>query len=198
VIDLAVPFLALNVWPLVQGIVMTLFVLCALLLVLVILIQEGKGGGIAGAFGGAAAETFGVKAGAVNRFTAILATIFMTLALLHAGIASATGGSVIKPDAPVPSGTAMPGTTPTLPEIPGSPDGDTPPPTSPAMEEPGMTDAPPAMGTETPPAPPAMEGDAAMGTEAPPAPPAMEGDAAMGTEAPPTPPAGTPAPAMGE
>ena len=52
-----------------------------LLLVLVILVQEGKGGGIAGAFGGAAAESFGVKAGSVNRFTAVLAAIFMGLAV---------------------------------------------------------------------------------------------------------------------
>ena len=86
--------LAFNAVPIIQGIVMALFVICALLLMVVILLQEGKGGGIAGAFGGAAADTFGVKAGTINRFTAILATIFMSLALLHAGL-SATASSVL-------------------------------------------------------------------------------------------------------
>jgi preprotein translocase subunit SecG len=177
VIDLAPTVLALNAWPLVQGLVMTLFVLTSLLLLLVILIQEGKGGGIAGAFGGAAAETFGVKAGTVNRFTAILATVFMGLALLHAGIASATGGSVIKREAPVPSGEILPGGGTPPPAAPGTPDEST---TPPAMQEPGMSEAPPA-----------MEGDGAMRD-------AAMGDAAMGTEAPPAPPAETPAPpAMG-
>ncbi len=74
----------------VRGLVMTLFVLSALLLMLVILLQEGKGGGLAGAFGGAGAETFGVKAGTVNKFTAYLGASFLGLALLHAGLASAS------------------------------------------------------------------------------------------------------------
>ena len=40
------------------------------LLITIILLQEGKGGGLGGAFGGAGAETFGVQSGGVNRFTA--------------------------------------------------------------------------------------------------------------------------------
>jgi preprotein translocase subunit SecG len=198
VIDFVPPVLAIDMWPLVQGLVMTLFVLCSLLMLLVILIQEGKGGGIAGAFGGAAAETFGVKAGTVNRFTAILAAIFMGLALVHAGIASATGGSVIPLEPPPPRGAALPGpgSTPPPSEAPGSPDGEEPPA--------GMTETPPAM--DDAPAmdgaamddaamdAPAMDGDAAMDE------PAMGDDAAMGSEtppAPPTPPAEKPAPSMG-
>ena len=59
-----------------------LFVVAMLLLMGVILLQEGKGGGLAEAFGGAGAETFGVKAGGINRFTAILATAFLVLAIL--------------------------------------------------------------------------------------------------------------------
>jgi len=70
----------------VHGAVLVLFVISALLLTLVILVQEGKGGGLAGAFGGAGAEAFGVKAGTVNRFTAWLAAAFLGLALLHAGM----------------------------------------------------------------------------------------------------------------
>ena len=95
--------LGIEFLPLFRGFVMVLFVLASLILMLVVLIQEGKGGGIAGAFGGAAAETFGVKAGSVNRFTAILAAVFVGLALLHAGLASSTPTSVIAtPATPAP------------------------------------------------------------------------------------------------
>jgi preprotein translocase subunit SecG len=72
-----------------SGIVMTLFTICALLLTIVILLQEGKGGGLAGAFGGAGADAFGVKAGSVNKFTAWLGAAFLGLALLHAGMQQA-------------------------------------------------------------------------------------------------------------
>jgi preprotein translocase subunit SecG len=70
----------------ISGIVMALFTVSALLLTIVILLQEGKGGGLAGAFGGAGAETFGVKAGTVNKFTAWLGAAFLGLALLYAGM----------------------------------------------------------------------------------------------------------------
>lgn len=57
----------------------------ALLLSIVILLQEPKGGGLAEAFGGVGAETFGVKSGGINRFTFLLAGVFMGSAVvLHA------------------------------------------------------------------------------------------------------------------
>ena len=59
-----------------------LFVLSSLLLCLIILIQEGKGGGLAEAFGGQGAETFGVKATGVNYFTAGLAGAMFLSAIL--------------------------------------------------------------------------------------------------------------------
>lgn len=77
------------VMDVVRGAVLVLFVVSAFLVIIVILLQEGKGGGLAGAFGGAGAETFGVKAGTVNKFTAWLATMFLGLALLHAGLSTA-------------------------------------------------------------------------------------------------------------
>ena len=46
-----------------------IFFIAATLLILVILLQEGKGGGLSEAFGGAGAETFGVRAGGINKFT---------------------------------------------------------------------------------------------------------------------------------
>jgi preprotein translocase subunit SecG len=59
-----------------------LFFLSACLLVFVILIQEPKGGGLAEAFGGMGAETFGVKSAGVNRFTLIVAAVFLLSAVL--------------------------------------------------------------------------------------------------------------------
>jgi preprotein translocase subunit SecG len=73
----------------ISTIVLILFVIVTLLLSLVILLQEGKGGGLAGAFGGAGADAFGVKAGTVNKFTSWLGALFLGLALLHSGLATA-------------------------------------------------------------------------------------------------------------
>lgn len=59
-----------------------LFFASALLLILVILLQEPKGGGLAEAFGGMGAQTFGVKAGGINRFTFTVFAVFAGSALL--------------------------------------------------------------------------------------------------------------------
>jgi protein translocase SecG subunit len=59
-----------------------LFFLSAVLLTVVVLLQESKGGGLAEAFGGVGAETFGVKTGGINRFTFLLAAIFCGSAIL--------------------------------------------------------------------------------------------------------------------
>ncbi|MCU0863043.1 MAG: preprotein translocase subunit SecG [Planctomycetes bacterium] len=59
-----------------------LFFASAVLMTVVILLQESKGGGLAEAFGGMGAETFGVKSGGINRFTFLLAAIFCGSAIL--------------------------------------------------------------------------------------------------------------------
>jgi preprotein translocase subunit SecG len=58
-----------------------LFFLSAIFLTIVVLLQESKGGGIAEAFGGVGAETFGVKAGGINRVTFVLAAVFCGAAI---------------------------------------------------------------------------------------------------------------------
>lgn len=63
-----------------------LFVLDAVLLIGIVLMQEGKGGGLGGAFGGAGGEAFGHGAGGVNKVTTVLATAFIILALVLARI----------------------------------------------------------------------------------------------------------------
>ncbi|MAE76169.1 MAG: preprotein translocase subunit SecG [Planctomycetes bacterium] len=68
-----------------------LFGLSALLLIVVVLLQEPKGGGLAEAFGGMGAQTFGVKSGGINRFTFIVFTVFILSAtLIH--VLRKTGG----------------------------------------------------------------------------------------------------------
>jgi protein translocase SecG subunit len=184
--------LAVTLGGVFQGIVLVLFVLCSLLLIAVILLQEGKGGGLAGAFGGAAADTFGVKAGTVNRFTAILGGVFVALALTHAGIVKTRTQSVIAPPPdevkPAPLGPPR-GTTTTPPALP--PEDTTPPPTPPTTPPP----APPA----TPPAPPGGNGGAPPPGEvpggAPPSPPETP-PPAPGGGTPPVPPE-TPPPGGG-
>lgn len=62
-----------------------LFFLSALVMIVIILLQEGKGGGLADAFGGMGAETFGVKSGGINRFTFAVAGVFIASAIvIHA------------------------------------------------------------------------------------------------------------------
>jgi len=88
----------------------TLFFLSSVFLVLIILLQEGKGGGIADAFGGAGAQTFGVRAGGVNKVTMVLFAIFLLCAVaLNLWGSDANKGSVVEdlPDAP--AATSAPG-----------------------------------------------------------------------------------------
>lgn len=59
-----------------------IFVLSAVVLVTVILLQEGKGGGFGDALGAAGQATFGVKASGIHKFTALMALIFLVSATL--------------------------------------------------------------------------------------------------------------------
>ena len=78
----------------------TLYVLTCVVLMIVILLQQGKGGDIANAFGGGASQAvFGARAGAtvLTKITTGLTVSFMTLALLLAvwgsrGTSSVVGG----------------------------------------------------------------------------------------------------------
>jgi len=83
------------------------FILSSLLLIVVILLQEGKGGGLASAFGGMGGEAFGVGAGGINKFTSILAAIFVGSAIFL----GATQDDSVAPETPEPAEEA--------PETPG-------------------------------------------------------------------------------
>ncbi|MEY2745581.1 MAG: Preprotein translocase SecG subunit [Planctomycetota bacterium] len=61
-----------------------LFVLSAIVLVVVVLLQEGKGGGLTEALGTAGQQTFGVAASGIHKFTGWTGAIFLASALgLH-------------------------------------------------------------------------------------------------------------------
>jgi preprotein translocase subunit SecG len=64
--------------------IITLFVAVCFLLIMIVLIQKGRGGGLAGAFGGAGGNTaFGAKTGDVLTWvTSILFGVFVLLAII--------------------------------------------------------------------------------------------------------------------
>lgn len=74
----------------------TLFFVSAIMLILVILVQEGKGGGLGGALGGAGSETFGVRAGGVNKVTFVIFLVFILSAMsLHWTSDESNSGSAL-------------------------------------------------------------------------------------------------------
>lgn len=65
--------------------VVVVWFLCALILILMILIQKGRGGGLSGAFGGMASGVLGSKTGDFMTWvTVILVFIFLTFSVVIA------------------------------------------------------------------------------------------------------------------
>ena len=136
-------------------------VFVCLVLILVVLLQQGKGGGMGAAFGGSTAQVFGGR-GAGNiltRATAVLATLFMLGSfglgvmgksrgggLVVGGIGAPADAKPAVPALPANNAPALPTTPPatTTPAPTGGDKGGTPPATAPA----------PDAGKRTPPAAP--------------------------------------------
>ncbi len=80
--------------------VMILFIMAGAVLILLVLIQTTKGGGLAGAFGmGGDTTVLGTRAGTfLGKITAVVATVFLLLALIYALISQA--GEMGRPQAP--------------------------------------------------------------------------------------------------
>lgn len=70
----------------IMKLVAVLFIICCLALILIILMQKGRGGGLSGAFGGAMASgILGSKTGDfLTWVTIVLAGVFLTLAVVMA------------------------------------------------------------------------------------------------------------------
>lgn len=105
----------------------TIYVLTCMVLMLVILLQQGKGGDIANAFGGGSSQAaFGARAGAtvLSRATTVCAVLFVVGALLLGIIGQRGPGSVIGGRVPAPVQSA--------PAVPAPPQTPAPAPTAPA------------------------------------------------------------------
>ena len=99
----------------------TLYVLTCMVLMLVILLQQGKGGDIASAFGGGSSQAaFGARSGAtvLSRATTVLAVMFVLGALVLGIVGQQGPGSVIGGRAPAPAPTAP---APAAPAQPANP-----------------------------------------------------------------------------
>lgn len=89
----------------VEIILWLLFIGSAILLSVVILLQEAKGGGLAEAFGGMGAQTFGVKATGINKFTSYVAVVFLATAVLITCVKKSSSVVEFDPAAPAPATT---------------------------------------------------------------------------------------------
>jgi preprotein translocase subunit SecG len=67
--------------PIITTILYVLFAIDAVLLITIVLLQEGKGGGLGGAFGGAGGEIFGHGVGGINKATGVLAAVLFAIAI---------------------------------------------------------------------------------------------------------------------
>ena len=93
--------------------VVALYVIVCGLLIITILLQQGKGGDIANAFGGGSSQAvFGARSGAtlLTRATSVLAALFVIGALVLTvwgarGPSSVVGGIDAPPPAPTPTNT---------------------------------------------------------------------------------------------
>ena len=136
--------------------IVALYVLVCLFLIGVILLQQGKGGDIANAFGGGGSQAvFGARSGAtlLTRATSVLAALFVVLSMVLTAWGQRGSGSVVGGiDAPAPAPAALPAatTTPTAPPA-GTAAPAAQPLTPPAEGAAGTT--PPPAGSTPPPAP---------------------------------------------
>ncbi len=115
-----------------------IYVVVCLALMLVVLLQQGKGGDMASAFGGGGSQAaFGARAGAtvLSRATAILASIFILGALVLGVMRGGEDGSVVGGRAPAAPVTA-PAAPVTAPATPATPDAAPATPATPASETP--------------------------------------------------------------
>ena len=82
-------------WAFTSNLLNALIILCSLLLMFVVLIQRGKGGGLAGAFGGmGGSSAFGARqADAFVKITLWIAGIWVLLIMIHVKVAQIDGKS---------------------------------------------------------------------------------------------------------
>ncbi len=109
----------------IESILWIVFTLIALIVSGIILLQEGKGGGLGEAFGGAGQQTFGVKAQGIAKFTGYMAAALVVLALVISKMRAADSVFIGAPEptAPIGDQTAAPTSAPPAPVAPADEDG---------------------------------------------------------------------------
>jgi preprotein translocase subunit SecG len=102
-----------------MSIIVVLHVLVCIALILIVLLQAGKGAEMGAAFGGASQTIFG-SAGAMgflSKLTTVAAVIFMITSLLLT-FSSTKRASTVMQERPAPSGPAAPSEMPVQPQAP--------------------------------------------------------------------------------
>ncbi len=132
------PMLAVGIF---MNFVAVLFVLTSIVLVLVILVQKGRGGGLSGAFGGGmAGGLLGSKTGDfLTWVTIVLVAVFLTLAILMARFYRPRVGEY-GASAPVESRQPAGQPAPTQPETPAAEPQPSQPETPAAEPQPALPD----------------------------------------------------------
>lgn len=159
------------------GLLNFLIVLCSIFLICLVLIQRGRGGGLAGAFGGlGGSSAFGTRAGDVfTRVTVVTAVIWFLLAMALVIVNNRGRTSAFD------LGTAGASSRQVAPTQEGTPSGAAPSGTSSATDTAptGTTTGQAAPGASTPAPTPAPSGDAGL-------PPALTDEPTDNAPAPPT------------
>lgn len=96
----------------IEGILWVIFTLACIFVSALILLQEGKGGGLGEAFGGAGAQTFGVKAQGVAKVTGYLVIgivlVAITITRMRSNDSALSGLLDAPPASTVPAGVDVP------------------------------------------------------------------------------------------
>ncbi|MGA2468334.1 MAG: preprotein translocase subunit SecG [Thermodesulfobacteriota bacterium] len=102
-----------------MGIIMVLHVLVCFALIMIVLLQAGKGAEMGAAFGGASQTIFGSSGamGFLSKLTTVVAVLFMITSLLLTFSSTKRASSVIK-ERPAQSAPAEPSQIPVQPQIP--------------------------------------------------------------------------------
>ncbi|MGB7574452.1 MAG: preprotein translocase subunit SecG [Thermodesulfobacteriota bacterium] len=101
-------------------IIVVLHVLVCMALILIVLLQAGKGAEMGAAFGGASQTIFG-SAGAMGfltKLTTVAAIIFMLTSLLLTFASTRRASSTVMKEKPAPTAPAAPSEMPVQPQVP--------------------------------------------------------------------------------